>query len=180
MIWERGPLTVRELRDSDEKDLIKWMSDPEVLAFYEGRDQPHDSELVQKHFYQKDDRVTPCLILFHEAPTGYIQFYSLSEKEAQAYGYTNEKRIFGMDQFIGESAYWNQGVGTTLVSTMAHYLCSELGAQKVVMDPQAWNRRAIRCYEKSGFRSVRMLPKHEFHEGKWRDCLLMEYVCKGR
>jgi aminoglycoside 6'-N-acetyltransferase len=36
-----------------------------------------------------------------------------------------------------------------------------------------WNRRAARCYEKAGFRKVRILPKHELHECVWRDSWLM-------
>jgi aminoglycoside 6'-N-acetyltransferase len=32
-----------------------------------------------------------------------------------------------------------------------------------------WNARAIRCYEKAGFRKVRRLPESELREGKWHD-----------
>lgn len=45
----------------------------------------------------------------------------------------------------------------------------------VVMDPQTWNKRAIRCYEKCGIKKVKILPEHEFHEGRYRDCWLIEY-----
>ena len=45
-------------------------------------------------------------------------------------------------------------------------------------DPQAWNERAIRCYEKCGFKKVKLLPKHELHEGEYRDCWQIEYKSK--
>ncbi|WP_309138169.1 GNAT family N-acetyltransferase [Priestia megaterium] len=48
-------------------------------------------------------------------------------------------------------------------------------SEKIVLDPQAWNQRAIACYEKCGFKKVKYLPKHEYHEGELRDCWLMEY-----
>ena len=36
------------------------------------------------------------------------------------------------------------------------------------------NVRAIRAYQKSGFRIIEDLPEHEIHEGKKEDCYLME------
>lgn len=58
---------------------------------------------------------------------------------------------------------------------MVEYLIEQKQADIVVMDPQTWNERAIRCYEKCGFKKVKIMPKHEFHEGEYRDCLLIEY-----
>ena len=62
--------------------------------------------------------------------------------------------IYGTDQFFGEPSYWNKGIGTRLVSAMVKYLIEEKGANRIVMDPQTWNERAIRCYEKCGFEKV--------------------------
>jgi len=42
-------------------------------------------------------------------------------------------------------------------------------ARKVVLDPHVTKPRAIRCYEKWGFRKVKLLPRHELHEGERRD-----------
>lgn len=79
-----------------------------------------------------------------------------------------------MDQFIGESGYWNQGIGTLLVRLVVAYLMREKGANRIVMDPQIKNERAIRCYEKCGLKKVKLLPKRELHEGEYRDCWLLE------
>ena len=75
-----------------------------------------------------------------------------------------------------KSAYWNKGIGTKLVSSVVEYLIREKGADRIVMDPQTWNERAIHCYEKCGFEKVKLLPKRELHEGAYRDCWLMEYT----
>jgi len=58
---------------------------------------------------------------------------------------------------------------------MVKYVRENLGANQIIMDPQAWNTRAIRCYEKAGFRKLKWLPNHELHEGQWRDCWLMVF-----
>ncbi|MDO6782400.1 GNAT family N-acetyltransferase, partial [Marinovum sp. 1_MG-2023] len=62
-----------------------------------------------------------------------------------------------------------------LVRSMVDYLLEKKRADRVIMDPQRTNSRAIRCYEKCGFKKVRILPKHEFHEGELRDCWLIEF-----
>jgi aminoglycoside 6'-N-acetyltransferase len=46
------------------------------------------------------------------------------------------------------------------------------------MVPQAWNERALRCYEKCGFVKKIFLKQHEWHEGEYRDCWLIEFSSK--
>ena len=100
--------------------------------------------------------------------------YKVDEKMRMNYGYSDEN-IYGIDQFIGETDYWGQGIGTLLVKSMTAFLLHKKGAKKVIMDPEARNERAIRCYEKCGFKKVKELHAHELHEGIYQDCWLMEY-----
>lgn len=59
---------------------------------------------------------------------------------------------------------------------MVKYLVEHKQADRVVMDPQTRNTRALKCYEKCGFKRIKILPKHEFHEGEYQDCWLIEYT----
>lgn len=58
---------------------------------------------------------------------------------------------------------------------MVNYLTTHQKADKIVMEPQAWNKRALRVYEKCGFVKKKYLTSHEWHEGAYRDCWVMEY-----
>lgn len=174
MVYQHGQLSVRILGERDIPLLAKWLSDPAVLEFYEGRDNPFDYDKAKKVFMDSDDEETKCIIEYVHRPIGYIQFYELDEVTKRKYGFGQEL-IYGIDQFIGEVEYWNKGIGTLLVNSMTSYLIKEKRAKRVIMDPQAGNLRAIRCYEKSGFRKVSKLLAHELHEGVYQDCWLMEY-----
>jgi aminoglycoside 6'-N-acetyltransferase len=174
MLFQNGRLKVRKLEHKDKSLLIKWLSDPRVLEFYEGRDNPFDLEKVDKVFYPPEDDEVKCVFEIDGNPIGYIQFYVLDDETKKKYGYSGEI-VYGTDQFIGEVEYWNKGIGTLLVSSMVRFLTEEKNAEKVVMDPQTRNKRAIRCYGKCGFEKVKILPKNELHEGKYQDCWLMEY-----
>lgn len=175
LIYKTSDITVRELERADEQFLVAWLSNPTLLEYYEGRDRPHDLEMVREHFYVNDGE-TRCIVEYQGKPIGYIQFYPLDEQSRTHYGYINsQETIFGMDQFIGETAYWNKGIGTKLVESMIKYLVEHEKCNKVVMDPQSWNVRAISCYEKCGFRKIKLMKEHEWHEGHFRDCWLIEY-----
>ncbi|QED46707.1 GNAT family N-acetyltransferase [Cytobacillus dafuensis] len=176
MLFNNGKLNVRKLEKKDNYLLAKWLSDPKVLEFYEGRDNPFDLEKVNTEFYNPNDDVNGCIIEFEGVDIGYIQYYELDDETREKYGYSkNTEVIYGIDQFIGEPAYWNKGIGTILVHSMVEYLIIEKHADFVVMDPQVCNERALKCYEKCGFKKVKLLPKNELHEGEYRDCWLIEY-----
>lgn len=176
IIFSQQALTIRALEDEDAHLLVKWLSDPVVLEFYEGRDHPLNEELVRESFYEDNDEVNRCIIQYNGVNIGYIQFYVIDDEEKEAYSYSDYNGIiYGMDQFIGEPHYWNKGIGSLLITATVQYLIDFKGANKIVMDPQAWNMRALRVYEKSGFKKKKYLEKHEWHEGELRDCWLIEY-----
>jgi len=66
-------LAIRLMRDDygDYEFMAKWLTDPRVLEFYEGRDQ---------------DNVAPCLLVFEDTPIGNLQFYQTSSSARLAFG----------------------------------------------------------------------------------------------
>ncbi len=178
MLIQEHDLTIRRMRDfpEDYALMAKWRSDPEVLTYYGGRDKPLSLDGARAKYRPRvlgQENVTPCIVELDETPIGYMQFYTASDADKRRFGFPGEERICGIDLFIGETRFWNQGIGTRMVATMLDYLFLEQKADRVMIDPEMWNRRAVRCYEKAGFKKVRILPKHELHEGIWRDSWLM-------
>lgn len=175
-IFEYEKLSVRTVSEEDVQLLYKWLSNPKLLQYYNGRDCKYDEQSIKKKFLNKEDNVVRCIVEFEEMPIGYIQFYPIKDEDRNKYGYFDKTEIiYGTDQFIGETSYWNQGIGTLLVKSMIRFLLEDKKADKIIMDPQCWNERAIACYEKCGFVKKKLLPAHEMHEGEQRDCWLIEY-----
>jgi aminoglycoside 6'-N-acetyltransferase len=177
---QSGDLSIRWLLDNQEEYrlLSRWLTDPRVLEWYEGRDNPFDVHKVEEQFgplAQGRDRVKACIVLYRDIPVGYVQYYPLSQEEGRSYTVTDIDGVFGTDIFLGEPELWNRGLGTKVMSLLLDYIRESFNALSVVIDPQVSNLRAIRCYEKVGFKKVRILPKHEWHEGKFRDCWLMTF-----
>ena len=105
----------------------------------------------------------------------------MTEECYSHYRYDNQNHtVYGIDQFIGEPDYWNRGIGTEYLKLVLKFLREEKQADAVIMDPHQDNIRAVKFYQKAGFRIIKILPEHELHEGAMRDCYLMEYRYQGR
>jgi aminoglycoside 6'-N-acetyltransferase len=174
-------LAIRLMRDelADYIVLAKWLTNPSVLEYYEGRDNPFSLERVQQKYTPRVQRrhpTMPCFFVDSDKPIGYLQYYPLSPAASAAFELPATASPFGMDLFIGEPTYWNRGLGTTYVQLATHYLLTACAATHITLDPRVENLRAIRCYEKCGFRKVKVLPHHELHEGAYRDSWLMVYT----
>jgi len=63
------------------------------------------------------------------------------------------------------------------VRTTARHLGRDLGHHRIAIDPAADNARAIRCYEKVGFRRVGVMREYgRDADGVWRDGVLLDLL----
>ncbi|MEA3319390.1 MAG: GNAT family N-acetyltransferase [Bacillota bacterium] len=175
MNFHNEKLLIRKLQQGrDEEYLLKWLTDPKVLEFYEGRDAIFNIEDILRKFFKRDDEVLRCLVVYDGKNIGYIQFYPINKATSALAEYFEMERVYGLDQFIGNPDYWNKGIGTLLITSTVNFLLTKIRANRIVMDPMISNGRAIKCYEKCGFKKIRELREHILHEGEYRDCWLME------
>lgn len=181
MLIIKDDIKIRPLQDNieDYQLLVKWRTDEQVLKFYGGRDYPYYLEKViaiyKPRILEKDPLVS-CIFSHQNIEIGYLQYYALNnlpEHIRQMYSLEDTNNVYAIDLFIGETRYWNRGIGTKVLSAARDYIFNQLQAVKIVIDPNVKNPRAIRCYEKCGFVKIKLLPSHDLHEGKYQDCWLM-------
>lgn len=65
---------------------------------------------------------------------------------------------------IGETEYWGKGYGTDVMNVLLRFAFTEVNLRRVTLSVFEYNPRAIRSYEKAGFR----------HEGRIRNVLNKE------
>jgi aminoglycoside 6'-N-acetyltransferase len=111
--------------------------------------------------------VTVFAIVAEGEVAGMIQHYEESDEEY---------RHGGLDVFLG-APYQGRGLGTDAVRTLARHLVRDRGHHRLVIDPAADNERAIRCYEKVGFRRVGVMREYwRDPDGVWRDGVLLDLL----
>jgi aminoglycoside 6'-N-acetyltransferase len=157
-------VVLRPLRAEDAPRLAKLAADPEVARWWPDLTEP---ELVEKAHGKGDS--TGFAILHGEELSGLIQYY---EEDDPMY------RRAGIDLFLGAD-FQGRGLGTDAVRTMARHLLHDRGHHRVVIDPAAHNARAIRAYEKVGFRRVGVMRNYERGpDGTWHDGLLLDLLAE--
>jgi RimJ/RimL family protein N-acetyltransferase len=80
----------------------------------------------------------------------------------------------GRDAFvglgIGETEYWSKGYGTDVMNVLLRFAFTEVNLRRVTLTVFEYNPRAIRSYEKAGFRHEGHLRNYLNREGRrWNE-----------
>ena len=99
-----------------------------------------------------DPAISPFMVECDDAPIGYIQSW---DPHAEADHPCRDQPLGtrGIDQFIGEPKLMGQGHGTAFIRLFVESLL-QVGAPRVITDPNPRNSRAIRAYAKAGFKEI--------------------------
>ena len=83
----------------------------------------------------------------------------------------------GRDAFvglgIGETEYWSKGYGTDVMNVLLRFAFTEINLRRVSLGVFEYNPRAIRSYEKAGFRHEGRMRRLLNREGRRWDNLFM-------
>jgi RimJ/RimL family protein N-acetyltransferase len=138
----------------------KWIHIPHVkdVWFIEGY-EPADY-IFQKIKDKGNGYDYPHVIYIDSIPVGYIvccDLYAYKTICPKPKGlFTDEEQgTYCMDLFIADKDYLNKGYGTEIVKKFSNYVFEQFKAKILLIDPAATNKRAIRCYEKSGFKFLK-------------------------
>ena len=86
----------------------------------------------------------------------------LGDIDLYIYNWTGRDAFVGLG--IGEREFWGKGYGTDVMKVILRYAFTEVNLNRVTLNVFEYNLRAIRSYEKAGFR----------HEGRIRQVLNKE------
>jgi len=172
-------IIIRSMEET-EQDLwqyLKWMTDPETMRYWDGMTVHFTYEKVlEKHRKRIAEGVTPCIIEYCGESIGYCQFYELDAEEFGeefARFVRPEEKGMGIDIFLGAVDKRDQGIGTSVMKLLTRGLFEQYDADVLMIDPKIHNLRAIRCYEKAGFRKWFVIPQHEEQDGILHDSQIM-------
>lgn len=145
-------ITFRKLKAEDIPLLRQWFKEPHVAEFWE--EPTSETELRDKYLRQLKARdVRSYIIYLGSEPIGYIQEY---EACLLSGGWWPDAQpgTFGMDQFIGRPDLINKGIGTRVIRFFTEVLFTNPDVLEIIADPSPKNERAIRAYEKAGFKHM--------------------------
>jgi aminoglycoside 6'-N-acetyltransferase len=144
-MYEFRPMT------TDDLPLIKrWLVTPHVAEWW--HDPAEQFELVSGDLGHPD--MAQFIVAAADRPFASLQCYNLS---AWNTGFGSQPAgTRGLDQFIGEADMLERGHGSAFIRAFTEQLLAN-GTPRVVIDPAPDNARAIRAYEKAGFRQEHLV-----------------------
>jgi aminoglycoside 6'-N-acetyltransferase len=141
----------RPMTAADLPLVRRWLAQPHVAQWW--GDTCEQFELVSGDL--EVEAMDQFIVATDARPFGYIQCYDPEVWPDNGLG-DHPKGTRGIDQFIGELAMVDRGHGSAFIRAFVDRLLAS-GTPRVITDPDPANARAIRAYEKAGFRRDRLV-----------------------
>lgn len=154
---------LRPLAAEDLTKMVHWNTDEEVQLYVDA-DFPEKLGELQ-HWFSQSFPNRQYQIFAIETSTGEL----IGDLELDHICWNRQEAELRIR--LGEKAYWGQGYGSDAVRQMINYCFNDKGFRRLYLRVYAFNQRAIRCYEKNGFKQIGIL--HSNREN-WKDIILME------
>lgn len=158
---------LRAIEPSDVKRLWEWSLDEEAIRL---RDYPSPPVSLAETEKQYTDGLPSSPDHIHLAVT---------TRDGKLIGETSllhiDHRIGDAELTIaiGDKAYWGRGYGTDATRTFCRYAFHQLNLHRITLYVHDFNPRAIRAYEKCGFREEGRLREAEYLDGRYSDIVIM-------
>jgi RimJ/RimL family protein N-acetyltransferase len=154
---------LRHHRASDLAAIVRWYRDPELARLTRYQSQPMSEEEVERFFRGRllaDDALAYAI---EHLPAGrLVGFTTFSALDPE-----NLSVLFHIT--IGERDAWGRGLGTEATQLMLQHAFERLGLHRVGLAVFSYNTRAIRAYEKAGFRVEGRLREAIARQGEYFD-----------
>jgi aminoglycoside 6'-N-acetyltransferase len=151
--------------------LADWLSRPHMREWW---GDPQEELCFIKDMVEGRDTTRPFIIMLDGKPAGYIQYWHIGHHQNETWVKDNPwlmefpAETVGVDLSIGNPDKLSKGIGSAALDAFTRML-REQGFETIIIDPDPQNRRAVRAYEKAGYRPVPHL------EGKTEGVLLMQH-----
>lgn len=133
--------------------LYRWLGDADVNRWYsEGE---HSLENYRSKF-APEPTTRKYIIEIEGVPAGYLQAYRLSDEPEYAAQLGLEHDAVSIDLFLGERR--GEGWGSVVLRVaLEQVVFGEMSAMYACINPDPENIRAVRSYQKAGFRGDRVV-----------------------
>jgi aminoglycoside 6'-N-acetyltransferase len=143
----RNRYDFRPVTETDLPMIAGWLAEPHVAEWW---DDP-ETDIAEIAGHIDSVSVEPLIIELDGRPIGYLQSYDPHLEDDHPYQ-DQPFGTLGVDLSIGPAELVGVGHGSAALRQFVDELFAE-GAPRVIIDPDPANARAIRAYEKAGFRA---------------------------
>lgn len=144
----------RPLQMADLPMLHEWLARPHWTEWWGPAPTMAEVEAEYGGWIKNPTQVQPHIALLDGQPFGYIQSYVAMGSGGGWWEGETDPGVRGIDQSIADASLLSRGLGTAMVKAWVAKLFTDPQVTHIQTDPDPRNARAIRCYEKAGFRAM--------------------------
>lgn len=167
--FEGSLVRLRAREPADALRHVRWLNDIEVTRWIRV-DYPQSFAAQQR---RSNGEATPsytrAALAIDTLEGLHIGNCSLSTSDP-----ANREGLLGI--LIGEPAYRNGGYGTDAMRLLCRYGFEQMNLQRIELTVYGENARAIRVYEKVGFRHEARRRQAHFIDGRYEDVVVMGLI----
>jgi aminoglycoside 6'-N-acetyltransferase len=131
-----------------------WLHEPHVREWW--GDPDHELELIEGDI---GSELTRGYVAYaNDAPVAYIQCWVAGFYDGEPWQKEMPVDTLGIDVLVGDAVATGKGLGPRVIRAFAAKLFKH-GTPRLIIDPDTKNHRAIRAYEKSGFKEFARYPE---------------------
>ena len=154
-------MTVRPVSENDLAGLTAMLAEPGVAEWWHEWDEAR----VRRDLIEEDEENVLVIEVGGELAGILLVFEE-----------PDEYRHAALDVSLA-TAHQGQGLGPEALRLVIAHLIEARGHHRFTIDPAVANERAIRAYERVGFKPVGVLRRYELgSDGEWHDGLLMDLL----
>ena len=136
--------------------LAEWLGRPHVSEWWGSPATAEDVEREDGPIVDANGPHHAYVAMLDGEPLGFIQSYVPALCHDEGWWLDeHDLGVRGIDQFLARADRLGRGLGTAMVGAFVAELFTDPSIVRIQTDPEPGNPRAIRCYEKAGFRAVR-------------------------
>ena len=164
-------ITFRSVEPEDLPTLADWMARPHWREWW---GEPQEELGYVKDMIEGRDTTLPFIFQLDGTDKGYIQVWFVKDQlgpdilEDYPWLVLLPREAVGVDLSIADQEDLSKGIGTRVLQAFVQKLRHD-GYERIIIDPDPANQRAVRSYQKAGFEEIPDLL------GKTDDSLLMEH-----
>ena len=168
LVGERIYLSPRNVEDVEI--FTEWMNDFGITD-YTGRSYQTITLQEEKTYLEKEQSNKNTFAIIDLQTDEMIGTVGLHEVD-------NINRTATLGIFIGNKNYWSKGYGTEAIQLILDFGFNYLNLNNIELALMEFNQRALKRYEKCGFKEIGRRRKSKFINGRYYDSILMDILAE--
>lgn len=160
-------IILREYRREDLSYMRKWVNDYEITRTLSNVFlYPHTMADTENFINGMIEGKMKGFVIAHKGSEDYIGQLDLINID-----WPNRVATIGI--VIGTKENLSKGYGTEAIKLLQEFAFNKLNLNKLELDVREFNKRGIRCYEKSGFKIEGVIRENYYENGEYSNTVKM-------